>query len=52
MPFLCSAVAAYCSLWHAQKGNGLQVLGLSIDKQEGAAPAYVKSKVDSFRRLE
>ena len=36
------------ALWRAQKGNGLQVLALSIDKQEGAATAYMKSKGYSF----
>ena len=36
------------ALWRAQKGNGLQVLALSIDKQEGAAIAYIKSKGYSF----
>ena len=36
------------ALWQAQKGNGLQVLALSIDKQESAATAYMKSKGYSF----
>ena len=36
------------ALWWAQKGNGLQVLALSIDKQEGAATAYMKSKGYNF----
>ena len=36
------------ALWRAQKGNGLQVLALSIDKQETAASAYMKSKGYSF----
>ena len=40
------------ALWRTQKGNGLQVLQLSINKREGAATAYVKSKGYSFRRLE
>ena len=30
------------------KSNGLQVLALSIDKQEGTATAYMKSKGYSF----
>ena len=36
------------ALWQAQKTNGLQVLALSIDKQESAAAAYVKSKGYTF----
>jgi thiol-disulfide isomerase/thioredoxin len=36
------------ALWRAQKANGLQVLALSIDKQEAAATAYMKSKGYSF----
>ena len=36
------------ALWQTQKGNGLQVLALSIDKQESAATAYIKSKGYSF----
>jgi thiol-disulfide isomerase/thioredoxin len=36
------------ALWRAQKANGLQVLALSIDKQESAASAYMKSKGYSF----
>ncbi len=36
------------ALWQAQKANGLGVLALSIDKQETAAIAYVKSKGYSF----
>ena len=36
------------ALWRAQKANGLQVLALSIDKQESTATAYIKSKGYSF----
>ena len=36
------------ALWRAQKANGLQVLALSIDKQESAASGYMKSKGYSF----
>ena len=36
------------ALWRAQKANGLSVLALSIDKQEAAASAYMKSKGYSF----
>jgi thiol-disulfide isomerase/thioredoxin len=36
------------ALWRAQKGNGLSVLALSIDKQEAAASGYMKSKGYSF----
>ena len=36
------------ALWRAQKSNGLSVLALSIDKQESAASAYLKSKGYSF----
>ncbi len=36
------------ALWRAQKANGLTVLALSIDKQETAATAYMKSKGYSF----
>ena len=36
------------ALWRAQKANGLQVLALSIDKQEAAATAYMKRKGYSF----
>jgi thiol-disulfide isomerase/thioredoxin len=36
------------ALWRAQKANGLAVLALSIDKQEAAATAYIKSKGYSF----
>ncbi len=36
------------ALWRAQKANGLTVLALSIDKQEAAATAYMKSKGYSF----
>ncbi|NQW93926.1 MAG: TlpA family protein disulfide reductase [Polaromonas sp.] len=36
------------ALWRAQKANGLTVLALSIDKQETAAAAYIKSKGYSF----
>jgi thiol-disulfide isomerase/thioredoxin len=36
------------ALWRAQKGQGLGVLALSIDKQEAAASGYMKSKGYSF----
>ena len=36
------------ALWRAQKANGLQVLALSIDKQESAASSYMKNKGYSF----
>jgi thiol-disulfide isomerase/thioredoxin len=36
------------ALWQAQKANGLQVLALSIDRQELAASGYMKSKGFSF----
>ena len=36
------------ALWQTQKGNGLQVLALSIDSQESAATAYTKNKGYSF----
>jgi thiol-disulfide isomerase/thioredoxin len=36
------------ALWRTQKANGLGVLALSIDKQEAAATAYMKSKGYSF----
>jgi thiol-disulfide isomerase/thioredoxin len=36
------------ALWRTQKANGLQVLALSIDKQESAAMSYMKSKGYSF----
>ena len=36
------------ALWRAQKANGLQVLALSIDRQELAASGYMKSKGFSF----
>jgi len=36
------------ALWRAQKGQGLGVLALSIDKQEAAASGYIKSKGYSF----
>ncbi|MGB4117128.1 MAG: TlpA disulfide reductase family protein [Polaromonas sp.] len=36
------------ALWRAQKGKGLGVLALSIDKQESAASGYMLSKGYSF----
>ena len=36
------------ALWRAQKGKGLSVLTLSIDKQESAASAYMERKGYSF----
>ena len=36
------------ALWQARKGSGLQVLGLSIDKQPAAAVNYMKSRGYSF----
>ena len=36
------------ALWRAQKGKGLGVLALSIDKQESAASGYMKSKGYNF----
>ena len=36
------------ALWRAQKGNGLQVLALSIDRLESAAATHMKSKGYSF----
>ena len=36
------------ALWQAQKANGLGVLALSIDRQESAAAAYMKSKSYDF----
>ena len=36
------------ALWQAQKANGLQVLALSIDRQESAASGYMLSKGYSF----
>jgi len=36
------------ALWRTQKGNGLQVLALSVDNQESAATAYIKNKGYSF----
>ncbi len=36
------------ALWRAQKGKGLSVLALSIDKQESAASGYLLSKGYSF----
>ena len=43
-PFLCGAVAALKALWQMQKAKGLSVLMLSIDKQQEAASARIKSK--------
>ncbi len=36
------------ALWRAQKSNGLGVLALSIDTQQGAASAYMKAKGYSY----
>ncbi len=36
------------ALWKAQKGRGLQVLALSIDKTEQAAKEYLRKKNYSF----
>ncbi len=36
------------ALWKAQKGRGLQVLALSIDKTEQAAKDYLRKKNYSF----
>ena len=36
------------ALWRTQKANGLQVLALSIDKQESNASGYMLSKGYSF----
>ena len=36
------------ALWQAQKAKGLQVLALSIDKQESAASSTMKSKGYTF----
>ena len=36
------------ALWRAQKARGLSVLALSIDKQQTAAIAYMKSKGYTF----
>ena len=36
------------ALWQAQKTRGLQVLALSIDRQETAASSHMKSRAYSF----
>ena len=36
------------ALWQTQKGNGLSVLALSIDKQQAAASAYMRRKGYTF----
>ena len=36
------------ALWRAQKAQGLEVLALSIDKQQAAAATYMKTKGYSF----
>jgi len=36
------------ALWRAQKANGLQVLALSIDRQDTVASSYLKSRGYSF----
>jgi len=36
------------ALWRAQKGKGLEMLALSIDRQPEAAAAYMKNKGYSF----
>ena len=47
-PF-CAVQSPYVeALWRTQKGYGLQVLALSIDKQKSAATGYMKSKGYSF----
>ena len=47
-PF-CAVQSPYIeALWRAQKANGLQVLGLSIDKTAPAAVNYMKTKGYTF----
>ena len=47
-PFCAVQSAQIEALWRTQKGNGLSVLALSIDKKQTAASAYMRTKGYTF----